>query len=83
MNSDSLINHKILESKPLFGLYIIATPIGNMEDLSIRAANLLINLDYIYAEDSSKTIKILSYLNHNRSIKFIMNNHLITKEKKS
>ena len=69
MNSDSLINHKILESKPLFGLYIIATPIGNMEDLSIRAANLLINLDYIYAEDSSKTIKILSYLNHNRSIK--------------
>ncbi len=69
MNSKLLINHKKLESKPLFGLYIIATPIGNMEDLSIRAANLLINLDYIYAEDSSKTIKILSYLNHNRSIK--------------
>jgi 16S rRNA (cytidine1402-2'-O)-methyltransferase len=69
MNSDSLINHKKLESKPLFGLYIIATPIGNLEDISVRAANLLINLDYIYAEDSSKTIKILNYLHNNRSIK--------------
>ncbi|NLK62872.1 MAG: 16S rRNA (cytidine(1402)-2'-O)-methyltransferase [Fusobacteria bacterium] len=43
--------------------YIIATPIGNMEDITIRALNTLKEVDYIFAEDTRVTKKILNYYN--------------------
>lgn len=43
--------------------YIIATPIGNMEDITIRALNTLKKVDYIFAEDTRVTKKILNYYN--------------------
>ena len=47
-------------------LYIIATPIGNFDDISLRAIQLLNFVDILLCEDTRKTKKLLAYLNINR-----------------
>jgi 16S rRNA (cytidine1402-2'-O)-methyltransferase len=44
------------------GLYIVATPIGNLSDLSRRAADTLAGADLIAVEDSRVTAKLLSHI---------------------
>ena len=43
-------------------LYVVATPIGNLNDLSPRAAETLGSVDFIAAEDTRVTAKILNHI---------------------
>ena len=57
-------------------LYIIATPIGNYDDISLRAIKLLKTVEILLCEDTRKTKRLLSYLNikHKKLISYNDNN---------
>ena len=49
-------------------LYLVATPIGNLADMSERALKVLSEVDFIAAEDTRNTQRLLSYFGINRPL---------------
>ena len=50
------------------GLYIVATPIGHLDDITLRAISLLREADLVAAEDTRHTKKLLQHHGIQRSL---------------
>lgn len=49
-------------------LYIVATPIGNLDDITLRAIKTLEEVDFVFAEDTRVTKKLLNHLGLNKIV---------------
>ncbi len=77
MKNNPLLSHR--KAEPENGtLYIVGTPIGNLNDISQRALNIIKNVSLIACEDTRQTIKIMNKFNiSNKLISFNKHNSLI------
>ncbi|HBE45511.1 MAG TPA: 16S rRNA (cytidine(1402)-2'-O)-methyltransferase [Deltaproteobacteria bacterium] len=49
-------------------LYVVATPIGNLKDITLRAIDVLNQVEYVVAENRERALNLLSYLNIRKKI---------------
>lgn len=63
-------------------LYLISTPIGNLDDITYRSVKILNDVDVIFSEDTRVTLNLLNYLGINKKlIALHEHNEDIAKEK--
>jgi len=63
-------------------LYIVATPIGNLKDITLRALHVLENVDLILCEDTRVTKKLLNHYNINTPVESYHQHSKISKVNK-
>jgi len=55
--------------KSIYGtLYLVPTPIGNLDDITLRAINTLKECDIVFAEDTRETLNLLKYLKISKKV---------------
>lgn len=59
---------KSYENSKYGKLYLIPTPIGNLDDITLRAIKTLEMVDIVYAEDTRETLNLLKYLKINKKV---------------
>ena len=59
---------KSYENSEYGKLYLIPTPIGNLDDITLRAIKTLEMVDTVYAEDTRETLNLLKYLKINKKV---------------
>ena len=65
-------------------LYIVSTPIGNLDDITIRAINVLKDVDFIFAESVERTKSLLAHydikkkvISYNKDNEIVCNKQII------
>ena len=52
-------------------LYIVSTPIGNLDDVTFRALEVLKNSDFILCEDNKRSLKLLNHFKKKKKINLL------------
>ncbi len=69
---------ELKKNKYNYGLYVVSTPIGNLNDVTLRALDLLSNSDFILCEDTRVSKKLLNRYNITANL---ISNHKFNEKK--